>query len=92
VLAHAGAERLGKRLPQIARSGLAGTLDITRAKLAPAHRHEMRREVDRDGCSGGDAQLLLDLRHVAVITDAVGREPLACLREQDVLLERAASA
>ena len=91
---HEGARgiSLGKRLPQIAGGRLAGKLDIAGAKLAPAHRHEMRREVHRDGCAGGDAQLLLDLRHVAVIADAVGREPLACLREQDVLLERAASA
>ena len=34
----------------------------------------------------------LNLRHVTVIADAVGRQPLSGLREQDVLLERAASA
>ena len=38
------------------------------------------------------AQFLLDLRHVAVIADAVRREPLARFRKQNVLLQRAAGA
>ena len=38
------------------------------------------------------AQLLLDLRHMAVIADAVRRQALARFREQDVLLQRAAGA
>ncbi len=73
------ATRRRERLAQVGSAGLAGKPHIGRAQLAARHRHEMRREVDGYGRPGRDAQFLLDLRHVTVIADAVGRKPLACL-------------
>ena len=76
---HEGARRvsLGECLPEIAGGRFAGKRDIAGAKLAPAHGHEMRREVDRHRRARGRAQLLLDLRHMAVIADAIGRQAFA---------------
>src|SRR4029079_6165081 len=52
----------------------------------------MRREVDGHARSSRKRKLLLDLGQMAMVADAVRREPLSCLREQDVLLQRATGA
>ena len=83
---------LCERRAQIRSRRLAGEPHIAGAKLAARHRRKMRREVDGNGSASGQPELLLDLRHVAMIADAVGRKPLARLREQDVLLQRAPGA
>ena len=52
----------------------------------------MRREVDGDRLAGGDPDLLLDLRRVPVLRHRIGREPLARLGEERVLLQTAPGA
>ena len=52
----------------------------------------MRGEVDDDVLAGGLGDLLLDLRRMAVLADRVGRQALAGLGEEEVLLEAAAGA
>ncbi len=52
----------------------------------------MRREIDRHGRARRDADLLLDLRRVPVGAHRIGRQPLARLAEQRVLLQAAARA
>src|SRR6202158_4955452 len=80
---------LDERLPEIDGLGVAGELDKAGAKLAPAHGHKVRREADGDRGARGSPELLLCLRYMAMLADAVRREPLAGFREQNVLLERA---
>src|SRR4030065_1815473 len=76
----------------MSRPPLPGKPDIAGAKLTARHGREMRREVDGHGTPRREPQFLLDLREVAVIADAVRREPLARFREQEVLLQAAAGA
>ena len=49
---------------------------IGRAELAAAHRDEVRREIHGDRRADGGADLLLDLRRVAMLGHRIGREPL----------------
>ena len=88
--AHEGARRIGPRqsLAQIAGRRLAGKPHIAGAELASRHGNEMRRKIDLHVRPRRACQLLLDLRHVTMIADTVGRESLACFREEDVLLQR----
>ena len=91
---HEGAARVSRaeRLVEIGGARLARHPHIAGAELAARHGRKMGREVDGEAGARGDAQFLFDLGHVAVIADAVRREPLARFREQDILLQAAAGA
>ena len=59
---------------------------------AAVHRRQVRREDHLHGLAGGPAENLLDLRLMAVLADAVGRDALVALGKVRVQLGRAARA
>ena len=63
---------IGERGPKVVGARAALQPDIGRAELAPAHRDEVRGEVDQHLLAGGLADLLLDLGHVPVLADRIG--------------------
>ena len=72
---------------QIGQRRAVGVADIDGREDAAIHRHQMRREADRDRPARGARQALLDLRHVAMAGDAIGADAFRHFGEQAGLLE-----
>mmetsp|Transcript_43473 Transcript_43473/g.130416 ORF Transcript_43473/g.130416 Transcript_43473/m.130416 type:complete len:299 (-) Transcript_43473:116-1012(-) len=83
---------LDERMPQLVDRHAVGHLDVARRLHAARHVDEVRREGDLHWLAGRLAQALLNLRHVAVLADAVAIDALCNLAVQVGLLGGASGA